>query len=747
MLDIPGFPDPNALVTTPTATVTWKGNTITASSVSLKRSLGTGLPAQVAGVDDVVAATGEVTATFSDELVAEGLHLPWIVEKPQPGDRVKITVGFDGVEVPILEGRVDNAGARVSERSVSFGVVDRVDRLRRNVSIPPLNYYHPPEVEGGALLRMGLHPTYVTDRVARVGGFHATPPVMPSNSILSAPLMGSAWPERGTLTLADIAEGSGEDPDEYPTYTSTAWGLAVRNIEAQWTPYILSQFTGRFDRPMFVRFLTGRVTSGYSRVYLKWEGEAYSQAVAVAVSPVRGVDVMVLDAPGQDVHAGLGGSRFNMPLTAAEMSAGVDVGVWLTPSGNNATVTIGVKMADGPVRTVTGSVATTSTIRNTAMQKVHLYSPTNAAAFGGLQVGFASSPYDLHQWIRSSIIETDPAGQLLSVPAIVNRGGLELLKEQANSELSAIWLDGLGRLRYRSMGRLLSSAPVVTITADNVKDLGWRTSWDSVHESVGVKYQRPVPRRANTYRVTAWEGSGISMEGTETHEEVIHPPVGEDWINVSPLRTVLESDLNSLYRYNLGRGSFIAGTIEYENAEGDQASFPATSVYISSGLTQLDHQSWVLRINSHNLPADYTMRLKVPGWLYIRESRRDENMPVIRAMAVITWDEREVQGLPLGVEGTGNYEHDCGFWVQLEPAVQAIADHIAAATSAAHPVYDQVEMATPDPRLELADMATIKLPGLTQQGLIVGIDLTVDNNGLSQTLAIQTTHTTIEEAN
>lgn len=746
MLDIPGFPDPSALVTTPTATVTWKGNVLNGASVSVNRSLGTGMPAQVAGVDDMVAATGEVSATFSDELVAEGLHLPWIEETPQPGDAVTITVGFDGVEAPILTGRVDNAGASVTDRSISFGMVDRVDRLRRNVSIPPLNYWHPPAEEGQQHMRMGLHPTYVTDRVARAGGFYATPPTLASNSVLSAPLMGSAWPARGGLRIAEIAEGSGEDPDEYPTYSSTAWGLAVRNLDAMWSPYVLPQFTGQLDRPMFFHFLSGRVTgSSASSVYARWYGTASRESIAVSVGATNGIQVRSIDATG----ATIGGPGVTMPLTPDERASGVEVAVWVTPSGTTATVNISIRAEHGgPTRTATGTIAATSVMRGTVLQDIHLYSPTNSPAVGGLQVGFADAPLDLHDWTRSSIIETNPDGQLLSFPATVNRKGLDLLKEQANSELSAIWLDGMGRLRYRSMDRMLDAAPVVKITADSMKDLGWRTSWDSVHESVGVKYQRPITRRSNTYRVTVWEGSGISLEGTETQEQMVHPPAGVDWINVERLRIMTDANLgHAIYRYNLGRGSFVAGIIEYENAEGEQITYPATALYLSAAMNQVDHRTWHLTINSHNLPDTHVMRLKLPGWDRIWDSRRDANMPIARAMVEVTWDEREIQGLPLGVSGTGVYEHDCRHWVQIESVAQSIADRIATATSEPRPIYDQVEMAAPDPRLELADMATINLPGLTQQGLIVGIDLTVDDAGMSQTLAVQITETTIEEAN
>lgn len=752
MRAIDGYPDSKSLVTEPVARFIWADAAHDVTEMSVTRELGTGLPAQVAGTNDMVASTGSATVRTSDMLVTEGLHLPWETSGPQLGDDASLETGLlsGGVERRgrLLTGRVDASSGDVTDPDVQVDLVDWIDNFNRPISMDPLNFWHPPYNEGDPLLRIGLHPSYVTDRVARYCGFYATPRIMASNSVLSAPLMGSAWPERGDLNVAEIAEGSGEDPDAYPTYTSTAWGLAVRNIEAQWTPFILNQFTGQFDRPMFVRFLTGRVTGGsYSRVYLKWDGEAYSQSVAVAVSTTRGVDVMALDTPGQDVHDGLGGSRFNMPLTADEMAAGADVSVWLTPNGTSAGVTIGVRMDGGPVRTVTGSITTTSTIRNAVMQNIHLYSPTNSAPIGGLQVGFAGSPFDLHAWTRTSIIETEPDGQLLSMPAITNRNCLELLKEQAGAELATMWIDALGRFRYRSRQRLLAEPVSDVITVDDIQSVSWSTKWDSVHSSVGVKYQRPIPRRANTYRVNVWQGSGISIEGSETYEEVIHPPDGEDWINVGPLRALVNSDGNAIYRYNIGRGSFLAGVIEYEDSEGAQQSFPAHSTYMNGSMTQLDNRSWLLRVVATNLPAGYSTSLKVPGWALIWESGRDEGMPLIRAMLKVAWDDREVQGLPLGVASASSYEHDAGWWVQDEPTAQALADSLATFTQAPVPVMSDVEV-TPDDRRELGDVYTVNFgdapDGRTYPSLrtlCVGIKDNATPGKRTQTLTLQVIET------
>lgn len=733
MLDIPGFPDPAGLVTVPSATVTWKGHTINASKVSLSRSLGTGLPSQVAGVDDLVAATGTVEAEFSDELVAEGLHLPWVVERPQPGDPVTITVGLEGVEVPVLTGRVDDAGATVSDRSVRFSVVDRVDRLRRTVSIPPLDFYHPPAVEGGPIMQIGLHPTFLTDRVARRCGFYATPP-MHEHAVVSAPMAGSAWPERGRLVQAAVAQaGMGV----YPSYASAPWGLVVRNISTTYTPYFAAGQGGSLTRNLHVNFLVTELANNdqIARVQCLWRNEpGLNSADRIVVRIAKwGLSVDVIDTDGTDVPGNMADSDYFWAF-ATEQQAGGNVWVTVTPEGN---VTARLGDATGPA----GSVTLTPGITTTPLKLVQAFSRGDGADIGGLQVLLSVGVVDLHSWDRTAVIETARDGQLSAVPAIVNRQGLDLLKEQAKAELAAMWIDATGRLRYRSRDRFLSSTPVVTITADSVEDLGWRSSWGSVRESVGVKYRVPSSSRARYPRIEAWQGSAISMVGSETWEEVVHPPADTDWINVDGFQFLTDTPA-ALLRFNRARGSWLGGVIEYEDTNGDQVTYPATGTYLSGGLTRVDDQSYRLTATSANLPDTHTLRLKTPGWNKLAASRRNENLPIVRAFDVITWADAEAVGLPLGVDGTGVLEHDAGFWVQRPATAQAIADHLAESTATARPVYDAIDMATPDPRLELADKATINLPGLTQQGLIVGIDLTIDGGGMSQSLAVQITTTT-----
>lgn len=745
MRAIEGYPDPKSLVTEPVARFIWADAAHDVTELSVTRELGTGLPAQVAGTNDMVASTGSATVRTSDMLVTEGLHLPWETSGPQLGDDASLETGLlsGGVERRgrLLTGRVDASSGDVTDPDVQVDLVDWIDNFNRPISMDPLHYLHPAPVEYDPLMRIGLHPSYVSDRVARYCGFYSTPRLATANSVFSAPLMGSAWPERGSLRLAEIAQGSGESPDEYPTYSSTPWGLAVRNLDAMWYPNILSQFTGNLDRPMFVHFLSGRVTGGSaSSVYARWYGTGSRESIAVSVGATNGIQVRSIDAAGQTI----GGPGVAMPLTSAERASGVEIAVWVTPSGTTANVHISIRAEHGgPTRTATGTIAATSVMRNTVLQDIHLYSPTNSPAVGGLQIGFAGTAFDLHRWAKNSIIETEPNGQLLGTRAIVNRNCLDLLKEQAGAELATMWIDALGRFRYRSRQRLLSEPVSDVITVDDIQSVSWSSKWDSVHSSVGVKYRRPRTARFTTWRATAWEGSSITLEGSEVYEEIIHPEADADWINVDTLTFLNPANAVNLFRYNKGRGSWLTGVVEFENSEGVKQSFPASSIYLSGSLRKLDAKTWLFRAETRNLPDGYSLNLRIPGWDRVWDSRRDKNMPQIRAQAIPVYEDREVQGLPLGVASASSYEHDAGWWIQDEPTAQALADSLATFTQAPVPVMSDVEV-TPDDRRELGDVYTVNFgnapDGRTYPSLrtlCVGIKDNATPGKRTQTLTLQ----------
>src|SRR5690606_31274261 len=131
------------------------------------------LPEQVAGATGMVAATADVVWS-PGVLVSDDYRLPWDDGLPKKGDPVVIEMGHrDGSGVPVyaraLTGVVDYTVGDAADDVVTSKIVDLTDQLNRSISIDPL-HYRMPYVEDAPLMRMGLHPTYVTDRIARYCG-------------------------------------------------------------------------------------------------------------------------------------------------------------------------------------------------------------------------------------------------------------------------------------------------------------------------------------------------------------------------------------------------------------------------------------------------------------------------------------------------------------------------------------------------------------------------------------------------
>lgn len=703
----PGMSAPDAVVRAPTQQVTVGGVVRDCKALSVRRELGSGLPGQVAGVDDVVAASGEVEFAPAN-VVSVGPSVPWRDRsRPAVGDEVTVDLGMGGgpEEAPgtplrYLTGRVDSGDGVVSSHWRPVSLVDRTDRLRRQISIDPLVRRHPSPVDGTPM-DLGLHPTWVTDRIARRCGFHATPPLRGSEALVSAPMAGSAWPERGRLVQAT---GTGANFGGYPVYASAPWGLVVRNINAQWEPYLNSQRTGILNQPIGVHFLVSALgNEGWARVVLHWrEGRRLVVRVGVRTLTVDALDDPNMDIPNPDSSRR---HRFDFPQPLTTLGE-VEVSVWIHSSGR---VEMRVQSkANGTDWTSVGTAWTSTIIRFEPMQRVQMYSAGDGSDIGGLQVVQSPAPFDLHDWERTALIETDPDGQLQAVPSIINRDCLGLLKEQASAELASMWLDEYGRFRYRSLARMVREPVFRTVTVDGTGDVPWSEAWESVAESVEVSYQAPVVRASRTFTADAWQGNGPTLRADgEVWEEIAHPDAGVDWIDVAPLQRMDGTDgkINEhTAGFNAGEGSWVAGVIENT---AESTSIPARSQHFAaSSLTRLDARSYLIKVVAGKLQGRQLVLSSEDDWP-LRPSRRRLSTPILRARRVVEWaDQPPLIGRPFGPAGVGTYTHECGWWVQSQAAVQRIADHLARYMSSPWPTIQGMEVPVDDGR-QLGDCEQI----------------------------------------
>ncbi|MEO9246473.1 hypothetical protein ABDK96_02115 [Citricoccus nitrophenolicus] len=693
---IPGYPDPNVLLTDPVAALEWDGPDADVVAMRVVSEIGSGLPAQVVGGSDMVAADGSVTVKLSKDAVSTGLHLPWEDDKPRVrlGSDVQASMGYAHTGAPAL-GRVltgvvnSEPSTDVTQREVSFDLVDRLNAFNRPISLPPLNFKHPPHVYGGPFMFIGLHPTYVTNTIARHCGFYSTPP-MDMTTVFSAPTVGSLWPEVGTIIEADRSWGAFVSP----SWGSGPWGLGLRDGVAQYTPTpTTGTHTHLNGSPAYLTYLSAphSTSQEYSRLDGMWEGYRLRLSHDTGRAYLR----IINPATGET----LSGISLDLP-------AGSDDGFQLSARlWANGDATLRVNDA-----ATTGTLTVPAIMRTNSMIGALIEASATTGVMAGAQIGFHATR-DPHDWERTAIIETNPTDVWSGMPALVKRNCLDLLKEQAGAELAGMWLDDLGRFRYRSLERMLSEPVSETLTLDHMLALKHTRTRQSSRRSVRLVYSRPYANRSRHYGALAKQLNGGTLGPGEELDEIIHPESGVDWINVSPMYKLPMGAVNEpptgdmVTRWMAGRGSFTAGVTVVDN---ERAS-PANPSWYDAGVNYMDDQSYRVVVRRVEPWADDAeLLLSSPDWSTWPLDARAVDTPVVRAMLVQTWQEFSVMQTASGNPFQSEWVHDAGFWVQSDAVAQRITDHMARATSGDTYVLQDIPV-IPDDRRQLADVIHVQV--------------------------------------
>ena len=256
--------------------------------VDVSRSLPSTLPGQFS-VGGSAAATGSVSAGTSSG-VTDRVGTPFYRRDwPQPGDPVGVKV-TDGVNShQVFTGNVDGTDSSFGSPDVSVKLVDHTDRLSTQVSHNAVFRTMPPlSTTGDERPRMtGLTTAHVTTMLAREAGYYMTPPRQ-GYIIISAPLTGSTWPERGELWESGRSTDIGQyhryqpyfsHPDGSGTvYASDVW--ATYNPPSYGSPHSGSITT---DRDLHLTLGAGPSQASTSYASLRWS-TSYEFRVAVTSS-------------------------------------------------------------------------------------------------------------------------------------------------------------------------------------------------------------------------------------------------------------------------------------------------------------------------------------------------------------------------------------------------------------------------------------------------------------------------------
>lgn len=676
MQSVDGFPT-DLTVSVPGALVTVNGSPVDVGSVSVTRELSSSLPAQVTSASGITAATGSVEWAVGGDVLERSAH-PWDGNAfpPKPADDVVVFMGYGDVLARQLTGVVDSTSGGVADGDVSSSVADPIDRLNRPVSFPPHMSVMPPYDEGGPFLTVNNSPMFTTDRVLRACGFYATPPVDPG-CILSVPLMGSAWPERGRVDAA----GQQGNPSFPPSFNAAQWGLAVNSIEASYTPDTSSWPTSRLDKTLQITVKVRNVVGSSGTVAIRaWWG---STRVSVGISAARTITANGFDGTTSTTVATMSSSAawsadvFTLRVTSA--------GVFTIYANNGATAT--------------GTYSLPSAMTTTNMTRVQITGPhITGAHIGGVQVGFSTSK----TWEHPQTATLTPSASNLglpAMPAINGRVALEVLKEQAEAECAAMWIDEFGGFRWVNRDTLVGAAPVATLTAlDDVLDVGWESDASGVRSLVEVRSRQARITRFPVSSVTLYQGRGESLQSGQSTTDIIEPGADESWFNV----------IDGLWTHaelNRGEKTMLGGVVVKDAAE-DVWAFNVGK--LSWSFERLSTEKFAITHTAGTLASGETVVLKTSETdTLLRPFRRDKPLPIVRGKARVRWTDIVTASTVLGPADAAALEHEVGPWVQDPAALQELADWLGAQVSAPRPVLRDLAV-VPDFRRQLGDVVWVE---------------------------------------
>jgi hypothetical protein len=712
MQSIAGYPT-DLTVTEPTALIIVGGNPVEAESVTISRELSSNLPAQVTSASGMTAATGSVEWSVGDDVRTRAAH-PWDGNAfpPKPSDEVVVFMGYGSTMARQLTGIVDSSVGAVADGEVSSDLVDRIDKLRQPVTFPAMLRTMPPTEEGGPQLPVNCSATFITDRILRACGFYATPPTS-GGVVVSVPLMGSSWPEVGRVKTS----GRRNDPVFPPLFNRSDWGMAASNIDASYEPGPTSSAV--LDRPVQITLKARKTvgTVGNTLVRAYW---GTSNSIELMVTPSRRIVGLINGYGVLELSAAAAASAEVFTLRVSPEGA-------FTIFANNG-------------QTVTGSRAIPAAMKTTPMSEVLILSPEGTGVnIGGVQVNWtATGVYNSPQ----TAILTDPAtpNGLAAFPRIEGRIALDVLKEQAEAECAAMWIDEFGVFRWVNRNRLLTSPTAATMTAlDDVLDVGWESDSRGVRSKVVLLARDPSVRRSSVANHTCWQGSGGSMDEGQVDVQLVSPPADTDWVGVDDRGNLANNIDGWQWRFNRGRGSWMGGVeVSDDNERWAQLNNPG----FASSIEHIGNQTYKITTTAGNPSAGYTIELRTPAKEYtagLRQHKTEYELPVLRAMAIVDWADITVTGTARGPADAAALEHQVGPWVQDPSGLQELADWLAAQVSAPRPVLRDLAV-VPDFRRQLGDVVWVEDPDnmrIRLRVLLTKISTTVSLGSASQTVAGQ----------
>lgn len=685
-------------VSSPSASVRFRGADRPVESVSITRSIPQLLDQRVVGAGGINAASATVDWAPEETVGTEPLT-PWTGSPAQAGESIWIDAGLGDRQVRSFTGLVDSSSGSFGEAGYSSDLIDAIDRLNRTVRFDALHTTMPPRVDGVFQWRqIGLCSTYFTDRALRACGYYATAP-METGCVFSAPLMGSTWPERGTVTASQKIDGTHYQGPKFGTMPT---GVGLWDVAASWLPSTYEKSL-RWNTFQFTLASRDMTSQKWTNTGVRWGN---GNKVYASIGPGKGLNVCTITSGAFTNHLSIG-----------------------APNTDWRTATMRINPVDGSfrVRFDTGYVASGSLGGAApdawAANDWEVYLETGDRYMNALQLSFPGNvEFEAVQHKPTAILTppTSAAGpeipELIASPAIPPTPAIDLLKAQAEAELAAMWIDEDGVFRWTNRERLRDQPVRAEYTSeDSLLDVSWSVDSQATRRKVSVKYRQTATNRSFRHSILAWQGNSQELEAGDVHEEFIEAGEDVDWIDVDTDLKMFGAGQHA--EFNRGRGSWQG----YQNLDkdGEWANIQGTDSPWS--FTQVTPGTWKYRISIRSVPTGVDrvkMSTREEDGL-LAPTYRGEHLPMIRCRALVQWANANVDASVTGPSWAQDLEHDSSWWVQSPAEAQALADEIGKALAVPTPVIDSVKLLG-DARLQLGDKIRVKDPALTGV-CIVGI--------------------------
>lgn len=710
MRNVPGWPSDSTALN-PTAIVKVDGVEREAAQVSFDADLSGAMPAPVVGGSGITAATGSVDWA-SGGSASRTPPVPWLRQAgwpPVANSRIEISAGYGDKLARLLTGKISGTNGTLSGDTESSSYEDDISNLNQPVTIEPLLDAMPSETEGVYPRYIGLVTTYVVDRVLRSCGFNATPR-RSGGSIMSAPLQGSMWPERGKL----VSSVNIDTALAYPRWSKTPWGVGVTGVNATYTPQFYPGENGYLDKPMEVTLCLPSDTSGTCYVAVMWQGQV---GVRLNISGTLVLGQVLNPSATTVCQASRSGAR---TVTLRVEKEGTNLRMEVR-TNNGASASGVTPIPDGTwFRPV---------------QEIRVY---GAGLFGGVQVAFPSTAYSLLGQVATAKIDVAAANRnaISALPAIVRRPGLEVLKEIAAAECAEMWIDGDGVFQWVDRTAMIARPTATTLTAlDNLIDANWVDNAEIVRRDVTVAWKEPEVTRAWRPTITVFEGSGDTLQNNEPHKDTIQPDSDEVWVMVdSNVKKLWQADVSG---FNKGVGSWTGGILI-----NDTYTQEVTSSQLGVSMKETDPGVFTVTHTPAGIPAGDEIQLRATNnpasalWA----TRLGANLPVVRCSGRAVLTDKTTVSAIAGPVNAEPYTHDTGYWIQDSARAQELADYLGSSMAAPMPLLTDAEI-VPDPRIERGDIVWVEDPlgsRIRVKGIVSNVSLDISEGDMSMSLSLRT---------